>query len=179
MDKVLWRPLWAVGQVVSCDHAARVPAVLLVHVSGGASYSVQFRVQDVPVVCRACRACMVMVVDVLLNRSDKLQQFTFVVGANCAENRRVFTGAVREYSSCATLGSTVDTCFATVPGCFWTCSHIFCVKGEPRILQSICPALWRPVVSRSVRGGCTWKSGPLASGPFSKKSFLGLDDSQL
>ena len=37
----------------------------------------------------------VMVVDFLVNRSDKLQQFIFVVGANCAENRRVFTGAVR------------------------------------------------------------------------------------
>ena len=38
---------------------------------------------------------MVMVVDVPVNRSDKLQQFTFVMGANCAENRRVLTGAVR------------------------------------------------------------------------------------
>ena len=29
------------------------------------------------------------VVDVPVNRSDKLQQFTIVVGANCAENRCV------------------------------------------------------------------------------------------
>ena len=29
----------------------------------------------------------VLVVDVRVNRSDKLQQFIFVAGANCAENR--------------------------------------------------------------------------------------------
>ena len=88
------------------DHAARVPAVLLVHVSGGAPYSVQFQ-------STGGSSCMllgtVMVLDVPVNRSDKLQQFIFVVGANCAGNRRVFTGDVRRYSSCGTLGSTMDT----------------------------------------------------------------------
>ena len=76
--KVRWRPPWAAGRggegrgggFHSCDHAIRVPAVLLVHVSGGASDSVLFRVPDVPVVCRAC---IVKVVDVPVNRSDKLQ----------------------------------------------------------------------------------------------------------
>ena len=43
------------GGFRSNDHAARVPAVLLVHDSRGASDSVQPRVPDVPVARRACR----------------------------------------------------------------------------------------------------------------------------
>ena len=63
------------------DHAARVPAVLLVHVSGGAPDSVQFQSAG----RSSCRLMgTVMVVDFPVNHSDKLQQFTFVVGANCA-----------------------------------------------------------------------------------------------
>ena len=54
--KVIWRPGGLSvgaggGDGGGGDHAVRVPAVLLVHVSGGAPDSVQFRVPDVPVAC--------------------------------------------------------------------------------------------------------------------------------
>ena len=74
---------------------------------------------DVPVVCLGT----VMVVDVLVNRSDKLQQFTPAVGENCAENRCVFKAAVLGawlwtfLCSCreqVVTGSTVDTWIASV-----------------------------------------------------------------
>ena len=54
---------------------------------GGPPYSVQFQ-------STGRSSCMlvgtVMVVDVLVNRSDKLRQFIFVVGANCAEKSPSF-----------------------------------------------------------------------------------------
>ena len=102
------------GGFRSCDHAARVPALLLVHDSRRASDSVQFRVPDVPVASRACKG---FAVDILVNRSDKFQQFTFVVGALCrkpSSSHRCSSGALFGHNA----GSTVDTCSATVHGCF-------------------------------------------------------------
>ena len=139
----------------SCDHAARVPAVL----------------------CSCFWRCLRFS---STSECRKLQLWvrTSQVQVMVAENRRVFTGAVWGYSSGATLGSTVDTCCATVLGCFWTCSHIFYVKAEPRIPKSIssCSPASRglekcaqSMLQWYYRGGCTWKFGhylcePLASG---------------
>ena len=94
----------------SCDHAARVLAVLLVYGFRGSSDSDQ---------CRGscCMQSVQGLVDVLVNRSDKFQQFTFVVRALCRK-----PSSFHRCSSWAFIrqnaGSTVDTWFCVSPGCF-------------------------------------------------------------
>ena len=71
--------------VISCT--SRSSSFFLFMFLGGPPYSVQFQ-------STGRSSCMllgtVMVVDVLVNRSDKLRQFIFVVGANCAEKSPSF-----------------------------------------------------------------------------------------
>ena len=88
-------------------------------------------------VCVRTSQVQVLLVDVLVHCSDKLKQFTFVVGVLVQKTAEFSQAQFGRYSLGATLGSTVDTCVATVPGCLWTWSHIVHVKAEPRILKSI------------------------------------------
>ena len=63
----------------SCDHAACVPAVLLVHDSGSLRFSSSQSARR----SSCTQSVQGLMVDVPVNRSDKFQQFTFVVRALC------------------------------------------------------------------------------------------------
>ena len=147
------------------DHAAPLPAVLLVHVSGGAQIQFNYRVLDVPVVCRdgyAQRKTVQNTVETSqvqdmvygpLNRSDQLQQFTFVVG--------VPVQIPAEFSQAQFVGTLLAQrlvrqwihALRQFLGAFGRASRIFYVKVETRILMSILSCSPRRG-SRSVHSRC-------------------------
>ena len=85
------------------------------------------RVPHIPVVCRG------VVVGVLVNCRSSSSPSAW---ANCAENRRVFTGAFWYFSSHRLFRQWTHV-LRQPPGCSWTYSTHFPREGETGILKSI------------------------------------------
>ena len=79
-----------------------------------------------PGVGRGC--CGGLVVDILVKRSDKLQQFTFDVGS--LQKTAKFSQAQFRGLFVHNAWSDSGYMFSVSPGCFWPCSCIFLREGD-------------------------------------------------
>ena len=99
-------------------------------------------------------SCWLWRVDVLVYRSDKVQQFTFVVGVAVQKTTKF---------SQAQVGGTLRAQRSVrqwihalrLSWCLWTCSHVPRDGGTSVPEVGVCRALWRLVVWRSVHSRCS------------------------